>query len=73
MAFAVAVGPPKITGRSLINSFWAGSIAALFPLISIEEIADPEPEVQTDAQQIANALSQLPQETLDALKNALGL
>lgn len=45
----------------------------LHNLISIEEIADPEPEVQTDAQQIADALAQLPQETLDALKNALGL
>jgi hypothetical protein len=40
-------------------------------LISEEEIPDPEPI--PDNQQIANALAQLPQETLNALKQALGL
>jgi len=43
-------------------------------LISIVEIEDPLPEEpQTDVQLLADALAQLPQETLDTLKQALGI
>ena len=42
-------------------------------LISILEVEDTVDEPQTDVQALANALTQLPEETLNALKQALGL
>jgi hypothetical protein len=43
-------------------------------LISIIEVEDALPEEPaTDVQALADALAQLPQETLDALKQALGI
>ena len=43
-------------------------------IIEQYEIPDPPaPEPQTDTQALAEALSELPPETLDALKAALGL
>lgn len=40
-------------------------------IIEVVEIQDEEPV--TDVQQLAEALSSLPEETLNALKNALGI
>ena len=44
-------------------------------IIEIIENDEPEiiPDPQTDAQALADALTQLPEETLNALKQALGL
>lgn len=43
-------------------------------IIEQYEVPDPPaPEPQTDTQALAEALSALPPETLDALKSALGL
>ena len=42
-------------------------------LISVEEIPDMEMIADNSIQQIAEALSQLPTDTLDALKLALGI
>lgn len=41
-------------------------------ILSIEEYPDPEPQ-GPDTQALADALTQLPEETLNALKQALGL
>lgn len=40
-------------------------------IVFIEEVPDPEPIA--DTQQLADALANLPTETLDALKAALGI
>lgn len=40
-------------------------------ILSVEDYPDPEP--QADTQALAEALTQLPEETLNALKQALGL
>lgn len=44
-------------------------------IVEIIENDEPEiiPDPQTDAQALADALTQLPEETLNALKQALGL
>lgn len=42
-------------------------------ILSIEEVPDLIPEQQPDVQALAEALTQLPEETLNALKQALGL
>lgn len=43
------------------------------PNNNIVEITEVPDEPVTDTQALADALSQLPQETLDALKQALGI
>ena len=42
-------------------------------ILSIEEVPDPVLEAKPDVQALAEALTQLPEETLNALKQALGL
>jgi hypothetical protein len=45
----------------------------LHNLISVVEVEDAIEEPQTDIQALTDALTQLPEETLNALKQALGL